>query len=161
MMICQYWIVIANASYAAIYCVYSKKSPQKLNFVGELSHLQSRMKKKDLVADAPGYSRAPMGKRGVHEERSDIKKIEADHFAKEVAGMLSQNLMQSKFKSLLLAAPSHFYNLLDKYMNKQCKNALKKVLKKDYSRLSVTGLEKVFFQEVLPRKVDQLCTKRH
>lgn len=106
----------------------------------EFLHLQSRMKKKDLISDAPGYSRAPKSERGIHEEHVDVKELEVEHFAKEIAHFLDESLKHAKFKYLMLAISPYFYGILNKHLNASVKNILKKIIKKDYFQLSTECL---------------------
>ncbi len=159
----KYWVVVANASRAYIYGC-PQKEYKNWNLIYSLSHAPSRMKRGDLMADVPGHPKKSIRHvHGVYDEQVDVKELEADHFAKEIAYILNKNLEQLKFKALMLAAPQHFYGLLRKYLDKsvKMKNSLKKTIKKDYSRLNMEGLGKVFFKERSPRKADQCCTKKH
>jgi protein required for attachment to host cells len=105
------WILVADSSVARIYSRTSRLEP--LEEVAVFSHPESRAQPADMYVDAPGrvIDRLGTGRHAVS-PRTELHTLEAQRFAKEIAGHLEKSLQQKAYGSLILMAPPAFLGAL-------------------------------------------------
>lgn len=119
----EYWILVADASRARLFARDKKFGP--LEELESLVHPESRLRRQDLVTDRPGQvqeSRTP-GEYAA-EEGTDPKEVEAQGFARELAGHLNEARRAGRFTHLVLLAEPHFLGILRKQLDKATTQAI-------------------------------------
>ena len=150
------WILVCDASRAHFYREDAKGRYTPLE---SLDHVDSRARRQDLMADAPG--RKPngnpggvsggggpgangggtyMGRPGAAPD-TDPKEVEAQKFARELAGRLEQALNQHDYDALVLVAPPQFLGLLKSTVSTQVAKHVVDTVDKDLSWLEAPQLK--------------------
>jgi protein required for attachment to host cells len=132
--------MVANASAAR---VFSYQAHEEFNLVKEFNHPESRLKGSDLVSDRPGHSEGKGGGHGAFVPSNDPKQIEAERFARELAGWLDGERKQNRCKQLMLVADPGFLGMLNKSTNDQTKQLVFESVNKDYSQIHERDLPKM------------------
>lgn len=142
------YLALLNSAVCRIY-QFQKKAPM-LTLIEELKHRESRLKvSEDLVSDKRGRYKPGMVKgRGAYEPRTDIKEIEFEHFAREIAKKLNQERVNNQFKNLIIVAPPHMQGLLMQTLNKNVKDLIIKTLEKDIVQFTPHELEGYLKEEL-------------
>jgi len=103
-MIDTTWILVANASKAKIYTSHNLGKDLSL-YDHPLEHMASRAKRLELNADKAGHYQKQSGSiHGAFSETSDVKKVEAEKFAIELAHKLYNAYTHQKYDRLLMIA---------------------------------------------------------
>lgn len=142
------WVMIANSNLARIYSFYPTNSHQGLNLIEELIHPQSRKRSIDLSSDKPGSYKSSNSARGTYSAAHEPKEVEVESFALELANVLNKNRASNKFEELIIIAPSHFYGLLGKHLDKNTKKFLKRIIQKDYTAIPIHDLYKTINERI-------------
>lgn len=105
------WILVADSSVARIYARASRRAP--LEEVAAFSHPESRAQPGDVYVDAPGrvHDRLGTGRHAVS-PRTELHTLEAQRFAREIAGHLEKSLQQKAYGDLVLMAAPAFLGAL-------------------------------------------------
>src|SRR4029079_10599152 len=99
----------------------------------------------DIVTDHNG--RKPVGglrgngRPGVEAE-TDPKEVEAQKFARELAGELKKGLDDHAYDALILAAPPHFLGLLKDALDDQVRRRVEATIAKDLSPLAPSEIQR-------------------
>jgi protein required for attachment to host cells len=111
------WILIANASRASLYRQQGRSGPCRT--VQEFQHPESSAKGRDLRTDRPGrvQQRMASGRRAGADPRVPPKRLEATHFAHELAAQIIAALRDDSAARLVLVAPPRFLGLLRKQLD--------------------------------------------
>lgn len=127
------WVLVADAARARIFSSTKAGKPWKL--VEECEHHQSRMKNRELDPKEQGRQRqsAGMGYRPRMEPRTAPQQVEKNHFAQELAGKLSQAVVQGDCSSLVLVAPPHFLGQLKNTLSDQAAKSISATVAKNYT----------------------------
>lgn len=135
------WIVIANAASARIFRRDSATAP--LVPVAALAHDASRLHARELESDRPG-SQAADNSQGLNhfEPRSDARRKEHQHFAKEIAQRLDAGLKAGEFGSLTLFASNPFMGELKAQLSEAVTQRLKAALNNDLSHVGIAELDR-------------------
>lgn len=105
------WVLVADSSAAHIYSTRSVSGPLRL--VQSFSHPESRAKPADVYADAPGRSHDRFGPgRHAMDGQADLHAEEAQRFARELAGRLTEGQHGQTFDRLIIMAPPAFLGAL-------------------------------------------------
>lgn len=144
------WILVCDASRAHF---YREETKGRFTALESLEHADSRARRQDLMADAPG--RKPngnpggvangtgsggtgggtyMGRPGAAPD-TDPKEVEAQKFARELAERLEQGLNQHDFDGVVLVAPPQFLGLLKSTLSTQVAKHVVDTVDKDLSWL--------------------------
>ncbi len=118
------WIVNVNSNLCRIY--HYQKSPAKVTLIKEIEHPENKLKPSEIVSDKPGRYKG-----GMYSPHTDIKEVEFDHFAREVAKELDEGRVKSKYEKLILIAPPHMNGLLLQHMDKHVKELVMNNIQKD------------------------------
>lgn len=133
-MTTKLWIVVANASMARIFSLNKHKD---LKLVQELSHPDSRKKDTELVSDIPGQFRARGGvARGNFCARTEPRKVQAHHFAQEIADILEHGRKTNLFDFIVLITLPGFQGTLKEHLNDHTLHKIKRVIPKDFHNAS-------------------------
>jgi protein required for attachment to host cells len=128
------WIIVANASSARI---FSMNTVHKLILIKELNHPESRKKDSELMSGSLGRYKVRGGAGGGNfSSRTDPKKSEVDHFAKELAELLEHGRTTNDFDSIILVTPPTFHGLLNKHFTPYLLAKISKVIPKDYPHMN-------------------------
>jgi protein required for attachment to host cells len=145
------WILVANSAEAFLYGSDNLRNGN-LTLVKEMTHPDSRKKISELVTDrAMRCSRA--GRTGAGSDftqRTDLKQVEAEHFAIELANELKHGFDVHKCVNIMVIAPAHFYGLLEKHLAGHVPEILH--LDKDYTKYSIKKLEPIVHDLAFPEK---------
>jgi len=133
------YVLVANASEAFLYKTNNLRT-EPLILEKKFQHNSSRKKGISLTSDAPGHYATDHGSRSAYEE-PDPKKIEAQHFAKELIHVISEGEKKIHHcKKFVFIAPPYFYGLIKKEL--ACPEAEIVHIAKDYTKLSREELSK-------------------
>jgi protein required for attachment to host cells len=136
-----YWIAVSNTNEARIYSIDNIKSEDSLNLVESLSHPESKEKRQELSSDRPGHYHASGFARGAYSGHTDLRDVEIDKFAREVAGKLEAGRVHNSYKHLILIMPSHFYGIVEKNMTTGVSRLVEHAIQKDYMVLTPRELQ--------------------
>jgi protein required for attachment to host cells len=144
------WILVCDASRARLLRTTSKN--RGLVMIEAFEHRESRAHVRDLMADAHGRkpvgpvpaSRA-YGPGGGHgrpgaEPDTDAKEVEAQKFARELAGMLEKRLNEHAYDQLIIAAPPHFLGTVRNAVSTQVAKHIEATIDKDFTGLELHDL---------------------
>lgn len=145
------WILVCNASRALVFEETSPGHPYVT--IAELAHPESRAHVTELVSDAQG--RKPVGGSrgadtrpgGFHgrpgaEPHTDPKHVEAQKFARELAGLLLKGLDDHAYEALVLAAANKFLGLVKTTLDKQVRARLEATVDADLAWLDPREIER-------------------
>jgi protein required for attachment to host cells len=125
------WILVANAAQAKL---YANTGPNKgVALVGEYAHPESREKGSELVSDRPGHYQGHGNGRGSFVSQTDPKQNAAEHFARQLAGMLEEGRSKGSYERLILAASSPFIGLLKQHLPHGVSRLVTGSVDKDYT----------------------------
>ena len=151
------WILVCDASRAHLY----REEPKGRGFtlLESMEHEDSRARVRDLMADAQGRkpngnphgmgNTSPpgtalngnyLGRPGAAPD-TDPKAVEAQKFARELAGRLEKGLVEHEYDKLVLIAPPQFLGLLKNTVGTQVSKHLEDTINKDLSWLDGPRLE--------------------
>lgn len=110
------WIVVANSSCARIFTAETPTSP--LNETETLTHPQGRQHAQNLSSDLPGRQadKSSLSKHGLS-DRTELKKQETIHFAKQITQHLDGARKRQAYKQLIIIADPDFLGLLREQMS--------------------------------------------
>jgi protein required for attachment to host cells len=131
------WIVVASRARARIFSNGIIKS-MPLTELYDLVDPESRLHRRDLMADRPGRSHDRFG-RGRHavEQRNSLKWHGSKRFAARICAYLEQAHRRRKFQSLILVASAEFAGLLHRQMSPELKLCIQREVHKNVSTLPV------------------------
>src|SRR5690242_5260664 len=95
------WIMVADGCHAR---VWRREGADRWEAVQTLEHPASRLAGRALSADAPGRSFDSHGGARHAMEETDVKRQEAEVFARQLTDFLSAALRARRYEHLLLAA---------------------------------------------------------
>jgi protein required for attachment to host cells len=125
------WVVLANTSVAHIYAVTSGNPKDNIALVTTLTHPESRLKREELAPDRPGHYQTRETARGAYSPHMDLRELECDRFAKEIADFLEKNRNLESYHGLILVMAPHFYGLVIQYFHKSLHDLVEKVFEKE------------------------------
>ncbi len=134
------WIIVGDAGGARIYSLNGRTRP--LNLLRTLTHERSRAKESEINTDRAGRNRhGPVG-RGLYGTASSVrvKDVEAQHFAREVAGVLGNAFDRREFDTLALTAPARFLGILTDALDPQVKKRVLVRVDKDLTHTETREL---------------------
>jgi protein required for attachment to host cells len=138
----DYWVIVADSSEARIYSADKiNLSAHFLQLIQKLFHNESRKKNKDLISDRPGHYQTKTTARGAYSQHTELKEIEKEKFAKEIAHELERGRAINNYKHLILVIPSHFYGVLEKHVSKKTMDRVTHVIHKNYVSFSDAEIE--------------------
>ena len=124
------WILIADASVARLFTGTANFEGMTLR--KEISHPKSRAKDQELNTDKSGRAFKGDSRRTTMDPASDAHELEADHFAREVAGMLEEELSAYPDAKLTLVSAPQFLGLLRKHLSDQTAARVYESLDRNY-----------------------------
>ncbi len=144
------WILVCDASRARLF----RDAPRgkKLVQLQELEHPESRERARDLMADTHGRkpvgpvpARAGQGQgsgygRPGAEPDTDPKDVEAQKFARELAGILEKGLQDHAYERLIIVAPPRFLGTLRGVVSSQVEKHIESTIGKDLTNLDFQEL---------------------
>lgn len=132
------WILLADAATARLY--ESQGAGRGIQLVAELSHPESRARESELVSDKPGRVKQSAGYRSAMEPHTPRKKVEMEHFARQVAKALEDGLNKKAYESLVLVTPPAFLGVLRSVLSERVLHRVSATIEKDYLHLDQTDL---------------------
>ena len=134
------WIVIADASRGRLYT--SSQKGQAWTLLEEFEHPDSRAKNRDLEPVEQGRTRQSFGAghRPGMAPTTEPKEVEAEHFARELAGKLAEGAARHAYSALALVAPPHFLGQLKNSLDGQSAKCVVATIDKDYTRSDLREL---------------------
>lgn len=134
------WILVANASIARLFRRDSPTDP--LVPLPTLEHPQSRLKGIELADGRPGHEATDNSIGGNrYEPRSDVRRKEHQHFAREVAEHLDDGLAGNEFDSLWLFASSPFLGELQSQLSAAVAKKVQLAHATDLTSLTLAEIE--------------------
>jgi protein required for attachment to host cells len=133
------WIVVANRVTARIFAAASPLGA--IDEVETLLHPESRVPEQSLVSDKPGrtYNRSGPGNHA-----SDPDTTQHEHettlFAAQIATALAKARTESRYGTLIIAAPPAFLGALRKALDAQTQSVVTLELDKDLAHLDARAL---------------------
>ena len=135
------WILVADSSRARIFTVDTLSSP--LEEIDDLTHMESRLRDREITSDLPGRNRGEGGAGGhAFEQATDPKQNEADSFAHYVAHYLDSARNNNKISRLLIVAEPTFLGLLRKHISEPLRKMVSFELDKNITEQSVDIIRK-------------------
>lgn len=144
------WILVCDASRARLF----RDAPRgkRLVQVDAFEHPESRARARDLMADAHG--RKPVGPvparsgrgqgtaygRPGAEPETDPKEVEAQKFARELAGVLEKGLDRHEYERLIIVAPPRFLGALRSVVSHEVEKHIEGTIDKDLTNLDFQEL---------------------
>jgi protein required for attachment to host cells len=127
------WILVSDASRATLFS--TEKRGDDWQVVDTYSHPESRLKDSELTPTEPGHSAKSKGgsRHTTFEPDTDPKQVEMEHFAQQLADMLTAGTMLKRYDFVVLVAPPHFLGLLRKRLSAETEKRLLTVIHKDYT----------------------------
>ncbi len=124
------WVVVADSNKARFFTYASKNEPMQ-EHEGML-HAEGRLKNQDEVSDKQGGLAGGHGEGGhAFEAPTDLKKYEAEVFAKQIADKLEHGRVNHDYDKLILVAPPAFLGALRQSMNDHVVNLVSSSLDKN------------------------------
>jgi protein required for attachment to host cells len=144
------WILVADASRARLFNCDGSGSDLKM--LKEWDHPQSRAKNQELQSDRPGRTaQSHVGLYPKHGSKSAMepdvlpKRLEHEHFARQLADVLDKGLAQHLYDRLILVANPEFLGILRRVMAAQLLKHVVASIDKDYSTLTPRKLHQHLF----------------
>jgi protein required for attachment to host cells len=127
------WILVSDACRATMYA--TEKRGDEWEVVGSYTHPESRLKNSELSSTEPGHSAKSKGgsRHTALEPTTTPKQAEMEHFAQQLADVLSAGTMQRSFEKVVLVAPPHFLGLLRHRLSTETEKCILTVVHKDYT----------------------------
>lgn len=127
------WILVSDACRATLYATHKREDEWQV--VGTYTHPESRLKNSDLTPTDPGHSAKSKGgsRHTVLEPETTPKQAEMEHFAQQLAVVLSAGATNRTFDTVVLVAPPHFLGLLRQRLSTETEKRLVTVVNKDYT----------------------------
>ncbi len=136
------WILVANGHTAKIFTISSLIKP--LDLLREFSHNESREKIHNLISDKAGSFSGGVNSHEAYASASDPKKLEKKHFIKIVAEFMNKAYFKKAFNALTLMVPGHLQDDLLSELHPGAQKHIRKVLRKDYTRLTTGEILETF-----------------
>jgi protein required for attachment to host cells len=134
------WILVANASRAAL---YGTNADEELQLLAALSHPESRLKSSELSPTEPGHAGKTRGgspRRTALEANMTPHDVEAQHFAEKLGDRVSDGARRHAFDKLVLVAPPEFLGRLRQHLHGDAKKNLIASIDKDYTLVEPKAL---------------------
>jgi protein required for attachment to host cells len=132
------WILVANASTAAL---YANRGPHKgLELMKQFQHAESRERTGEIITDRPGHYQTDGGAHGAYSQTTDPKQHEEDKFAAELARELETGRTGNHYARLILVASNPFMGKLNKQLNMHVRSLATDTVEKDYTHLAERDL---------------------
>jgi protein required for attachment to host cells len=127
------WILVSDASRATLY--ETEKQGDDWRTIGSYRHPASRLKNSELTPTEPGHSAKSKGgsRRTALQPDTTPKQAEMEHFAQQLADVLSAGTTQRHFDQVVLVAPPHFLGLLRRRLSAETEKRLFTVVHKDFT----------------------------
>jgi len=127
------WILVSDASRAVLYA--TEKREDDWQVIGSYAHPESRLKNSELTPTEPGHSLKSKGgsRHTVMEPDTSPKVAEMEHFAHQLADVLTAGTRQKSFDSVVLVAPPHFLGLLRNCLSTETEKRVITVVHKDFT----------------------------
>jgi len=128
MQVKKTWVLVANGSIARIFELQKSKLIEHT----VLSHPETRLHGRDLVADKPGSAFSSNGSgRSAMEPRVSPQQNEVEHFALKVAQYLNAERRKGTFNYLHMVAAPSFLGSLRQKLEPECLKILGSEVNKD------------------------------
>lgn len=134
------WIVTADSARARIFTVERPRGP--LIELKDLVNPKDRLRERDLVSDRPGRERDRGGPGRSAMEHTDVKKHNAQTFAREVAEALTRSHGEGEFRRLYLAAAPDFLGQLRDQLHGKVADSIVQTLNKDIAHERADAIRK-------------------
>jgi len=133
-------ILIANASRARLCTQHGRAGACRT--VHTFAHPRSAAHGRELVTDRPGRvpQRIGSGSRSAAEPHSPPKRLEAAHFARELAAHLATALREDATAQLILVAPPRFLGLLREELDEPLRARVADSVAADLTSVAETDL---------------------
>jgi protein required for attachment to host cells len=123
------WILVCDAGRARL---FEEASPARhYKTVAVFTHPESRAHVADLTTDAPGWK-----------PTTDLKQIEAQKFARQLAAVLEKGLDDHAYEALFLVAPGKFLGLLRAALDDQVRGRVQASIDRDLVQLEPREVER-------------------
>jgi len=107
----QNWLILANSGVMKLFRF--PKTSKELVDAETIENPFRHLRNQDINSDKQGRSIPSMGHQSsAYESRTDLKKIELEHFASEIAKRLNEAAKNHEFEKLYLAVSKEFYGVL-------------------------------------------------
>ena len=134
------WILVANASHARLFSRESPTAP--LIPLANIEHPESRLKGIQLADDRPGHEATDNSSGGNrYEPRSDVRRKEHQHFAREIGQRLDAGLAADEFSSLWLFASNPFLGELKAHLSDAVGKRVQLALSSDLTSFGLAEIE--------------------
>ncbi|MBK1726570.1 host attachment protein [Halorhodospira neutriphila] len=129
------WVVAADAARARVF-ESANRTGHALREVETWVNPEVRQHAQALGADRPGRVNDSSGPgRHAMEPPTDLKEVEAERFARELAKWLDQARNEQRFEHLVIAAPPHFLGQIRHSLSAQLRAMVSSEVGKDLCHL--------------------------
>jgi len=127
------WILVSDACRATLYATEKRGDDWKV--VDTYVHPESRLKNSELTPTEPGHSAKSKGssRHTTMEPDTSPKLAEMEHFAQQLADVLSAGTTHRSYDRVFLVAPPHFLGLLRHRLSGETEKRLISVVHKNYT----------------------------
>lgn len=138
------WVVVADSSRARFFSLVSRIEP--MQEMEDLTHAEGRMHDQEETSDRRGGIAGSQGQGGhSFEAPTDIKRHDAEVFARQIATKLEQGRTNQSYENLVLVAPPAFLGALRSALNPHLETLVANSLDKNL----VTESERVIREHIL------------
>jgi protein required for attachment to host cells len=124
------WLILANAGCMKVFRFQS--NTRKLTQSETTLFPECHLRPHDVNTDRSGHSTNRAGHGGnSYEPRKDFKKVEEEHFAKQVSHFLNQAAENKEFERLYLAISKEFWGVLKTYLSPKVFEKVSEEIHKD------------------------------
>lgn len=130
------WILVCDASRAVLYA--TEKREDAWQTVDSYQHPESRLKNSQLTPSEPGHAAKSKGsaRHTSLDPDTSPKEAEFEHFAQQLADVLSAGTSRHDCDGVVLVAPPRFLGLLRQRLSAEARKRLVASVDQDYVSLS-------------------------
>lgn len=124
------WILVAESSRAKLFSSTNRAHPP--TEIQAFAHPEGRLSERDLVSDNDGFDAGSVGQaHHVMQKKVSARDVEAEKFARELAGHLDDARVHGRFDHLVLMAPPNFLGRLRNCLDKEVTSMVTKEVHKN------------------------------
>lgn len=124
------WILVAESSRAKLFSSVDRSEPP--TEIKAFAHPEGRLPERELVSDTSGFDGGSVGQaHHLMQKKVSARDVEAEKFARELAGHLDDARVHRRFDRLVLMAPPNFLGRLRNCLDKEVTSMVTKEIDKN------------------------------
>ncbi len=133
------WLILANGGCMKLFRFPS--NTRKLTEAETIYNVERHEKLSDINSDKSGRTHQSMGRQSsAYEQHKDLKKIEQEHFADQIADKLHRAALKNSYDRLYLAISKEFYGILKPRLSKEVLARIFEHTEKDLTHEKLSGI---------------------